>query len=240
MMRDGFKLLMEAYNKVTDKERNLSGDLEEYFLDRVPSFDDIVGYLDSVGIYTNIVDITGFGKCISTEDHVVTYDSGNRKYPMSVYTKREFIDGNEFDEMVMQVEKRFNEDFWHHPGLLYHATSNVNAEKILKDKLSGSSGTGLNNRSTHGIFTVSDPSWLESGTYGDYIIIIDAAAMKRDGLQPTVAMEPDVVIDEAKGAIAHLLEYDEYSPENVDAGWPTTVIILTNSIPAKYLRVREK
>jgi hypothetical protein len=143
---------------------------------------------------------------------------------------------NRFDAFYGDVEGKFNEDFWHYPPPLFHGTSQM--EAVMQEGIEPrSESRGLSNRWVgDAVFTSLSPEVAtQYSTFGDAgIVVIDTAAMKRDGYMPYVAQEPEVVEEDLSSALmAKLgLEYDiEYSDTGID---PDTVIVYGGIAP-EYL-----
>lgn len=127
----------------------------------------------------------------------------------------------------------FNRDFWEHPPALYHGTSEDSWKEIQAEGLLPMAETrGIANRGTgSAVFTSLDVD--VPAEYGDVIIQIDTAAMKRDGLTPEVGLETPIVEHELRSAMAHLLR-TEYEGD-IEAGISGDTVVLYGSVPAKYL-----
>lgn len=136
------------------------------------------------------------------------------------------------------MESEYNySDFWGSPGPLFHATSEDALSSIRRKGLEARSDTrGLTNKGTPAaVFTSLDPTgYIES--YGNVVLRIDTAAMKRDGYTPPVSGEYPLVEYEVLKALQHLLgiEEDDFIDSPGDDLDPSTVIVY-GSIPPKYL-----
>jgi hypothetical protein len=166
---------------------------------------------------------------------LVVFDDG---WLTSYESKEAFmLDYKVSDELEELIQNRFNEDFWDYPASLYHATSETGVMEIIKEEgLETSSGTGLSNRGTRGVFTVDNVERLLDGTYGYFIFEINTKQMKADGFTPFVMQEPDVVQNDALSLVAHKIRYHEYSNYISSDIWIETVVV-TEPIPAKYLTI---
>ena len=151
---------------------------------------------------------------------------------------------NEIDDPAVywpDYADNFNRDFWESPSELYHATDSENLASVLENGLKASEDTrGMHNLNIGpAVFTVSDfemgQGTLES--YGDTILGIDTAAMKRDGYMPYVSQEPDVVRYDLSGATASRLGIDNYEPYEGGDSEDSNTVIIDGCIDAKYLRV---
>jgi hypothetical protein len=131
------------------------------------------------------------------------------------------------------------EEFWGpdgEPPPLYHATPTENVESILEEGLGVRCDTrGISNRCTGAaVYTTTELSEAEYGSYGDAIFRIDTAAMQRDGYMPGVALEPDEEERQWREALAHRLGAEEYVWE-IEQGMSPNTIVVFGQIPPKYL-----
>lgn len=129
----------------------------------------------------------------------------------------------------------FSKDFWSSPPPLYHGTSgevwkDAQVEGLVPMNLS----RGIDNRST-GAAVFTSMEMDVPASYGDVIIEIDTAAMKRDGVTPEVSLEGPIVEYDLRQAMASLLGI-EYEGQ-VEAGIDPETVVVYGKIPAKYLRV---
>jgi len=142
----------------------------------------------------------------------------------------------------IDMEQKFHDDFWSWPPNLYHFSPSENVAKILRNGLMASSNTrGISNRGVGNAvfcFSVSDNSLEETAgrysAYGDALLQIDCAAMKRNGLTPFVSQEPDVVEHEAIQSIAYALGED--FSFDIEDGMDLDTVIVYGAIPAKYIK----
>lgn len=169
------------------------------------------------------------------KDELVVFDDG---WLTSYDSKEEFMQDYQVpDELEELIQNRFNEEFWDYPAPLYHATSEKGVMEIIKEEgLETTSGTGLSNRGSRGVFTVSEVERLLDGSYGNFIFKIDTKQMKADGFKPFVMQEPDFVQSDALSMVAHKIQYHNYSPDSSNDTWAETVVV-TEPIPAKYLTI---
>lgn len=135
-------------------------------------------------------------------------------------------------------ELRFNREFWEAPATLYHGTSDLPG--VLRTGIGARSRSrGLGNRSVGAaVFTslrVEGTESYASGPDGG-TVEIDTEAMKRDGVTPFTAQEPEVVEQEMLNAIAHGIGI-EHVIEYGDAGIDPDTIILYGHVPVRYLKV---
>lgn len=144
---------------------------------------------------------------------------------------------DEFKELGIPYPD-FNKRFWSHPETLFHATKEENIPVIQSEGLKPQNRTrGLSNRGVRGaVFTTSNWDDLALGSYGDWILEIDTAAMKRDGYTPFVSQEPDVEEAEVRSALAHRLGIENYEYQ-VEHGMGMETVIVHGAIPTKYLKL---
>jgi hypothetical protein len=162
----------------------------------------------------------------------------------TAYTPEEWMRSttaeNIIEEIAGKIEERIDRDYHESPGKLWHATDAENIESIMRDGLRAENQSrGLTNRSVGmAIFTTDDRS-LVSDAYGDTVLEIDLSGMQRDGIRWAVSQEPSVSLYEAESALAHMLDLDDYSPDNTSDGAddPSTIILYVAVVPPKYLRV---
>lgn len=168
------------------------------------------------------------------------------KYVHEVNSDGSIDDGKEISEYMSDIsmnqnydeffgedfEQKYSDDFWGNAPILFHGSSDI--ESVLDNGLEArNESRGLNNRHVgSAVFLTSEQDNAE--TYGD-VVAIDTAAMKKDGLTPFVTQEPDIFAEEMLGAIAHILDYDDYYYESGDAGVDHDTVIMMSDIPAKYL-----
>jgi hypothetical protein len=145
------------------------------------------------------------------------------------------------DKVEELLVEKFNDDFQEYPGTLFHSTPNKNLEAIMKRGLKAESQTrGLTNRGVGAaIFTFDNEESTMTGSYGDTVLAIDCAAMKRDGLEFYVEQEPAVTENETAGILASVAGADNFHWEAGGDGAddPATVILHIGVVPPKYLRV---
>ena len=147
---------------------------------------------------------------------------------------------DEFDTSWGVVMPDFNAAFWERPSTLWHATPDENVQNILKNGLGRRNDTrGLTNRSVGAaVFTTTEPEELAMGSYGDNHFEIDCAAMKADGLTPTVTQEPEVEEYEFRKALLYKVGAED-AADRLEHGRdmaPHTVIV-HGDIPPKYLKL---
>jgi hypothetical protein len=202
--------------------------------------EDIKIVLDNMKVKYNDINIPFSGNSyILTDQAVIEFDPTAQNYPLTFHKKDRFLYDSDFSEIESNVEETFNKDFWGSPSPLYHGTRDENVDGIKENGLNTTTGTGISNRGTSGVFTVSNIDLILLGEYGDNIFKIDTSAMKRDGVTPYVSMEPDVLDGAVRGQIAHIIGDNRYSPDSSDGQWEETVII-NGKIDPKYLTLLQK
>lgn len=128
-------------------------------------------------------------------------------------------------------------DLQENPGYVYHYTTGENWDEIQVDgKLIGSRGTGINNRSSHGIFTSIDPETYASGTYGDICLELDLTRFLNDsGLSKlNLSFESDVIEYLIHTHIKNILELEDSDDIPNDIS-PYTIIV-GHTIPIKFIK----
>ena len=175
------------------------------------------------------------------ERRVVEWDGRDKN--VSTYDPKDYI-WERADRMVEDVSDKlaaqFSKDFAESPGVLFHATTEENAESIEKEGLEPRSETrGLTNRSVgEAVYTTENEDSARSGTYGDVVFRIDLEAMKKDGVPlPEAEKEPAAFEYEARESVAYALGVEDFHQDGSGDGAddPETVV-LHGSIPAKYLK----
>lgn len=131
------------------------------------------------------------------------------------------------------------EEFKKNPGKVYHYTTEDKWEAIQKTgHLKGSTGTGLTNRYSFGLFTSTDPEEYASGTYGDVCLEIDLSAFKNSNnlSEIKVSYEPDVEEYLMRDSIRSALELDNMEIEiDSSGGMSPYTLIINHSIPIQYV-----
>lgn len=176
------------------------------------------------------------GLSLSGENYVIF----DLDYVPEISELNNFIYSNEAQEMY--ADDTFNEDFWHQPTILYHATKEENWKMIQKDEeISKKCETrGITNRSVScAVFTTEKINELLSGTYGNVILEIDTILMKRDGYTPTVSREPDIEEEIQLNNLINRLGFHESVSISDSSISPNTVII-HDVVPLKYIKVAKK
>ena len=175
----------------------------------------------------------------SNGELVIEWEKGSNTF--SVSDVGDYVYEADIDGDMAKYEDHVNDEFWDSPGELYHATPSDNVASILKGKLKASSVTrGMSNRN-EGDAVYTTASWDEAsiGSYGDAILSIDTAAMKRDGLMPYVSLEPDIVEGEVRSSLASALGYDNFNYD-YESGMSPNTFVIHGDIPGKYLKHANK
>lgn len=169
--------------------------------------------------------------------------NGEDAYPTAKGAS-EWVDEANVEAGADELNEDLSRDFWEGSDQppLYHATDSENVDAILSEGLGAQhKSRGMTNRHIQEAVFTTTLEQAEKGSYGDAIIEIDTAAMKRDGLTPRLEFEPGHVEYQARSGLAAQLNLDDYSPDETDPGSadPDTVIVHA-SIPAQYLRRVDK
>lgn len=125
------------------------------------------------------------------------------------------------------------------PGKVYHYTTEEKWEEIQADgKMIGSSGTGLSNRYTHGIFTSTNQEEYQDGTYGDICLELDLTTFKAENKleKLMVSFEPDVVDWLKRDYVISKLELEIHNELESGSGMSPYTVIVHHEIPIKYIR----
>ena len=131
--------------------------------------------------------------------------------------------------------KKFKEN----PSPVYHYTTEENWELIRQDgKLVGSSGTGINNRNAHGIFTSIDPEEYQDGTYGNICLELNLPAFKSKFKIPNLDIyyEPQVADHMIREYIAYELELGELLDNYHSEGISPYTLIVGHTIPLEFIK----
>ena len=176
---------------------------------------------------------------VTPEGGVIRFD-GEESYPSTWDSVAEFVT-NELDPSVYYPGRdvQFSADFWDSPPPLYHATSAENAAAILAGEgLAPRDATrGIGNRGTGAaVFATTNLDAASDGAYGDTVLAIDTAGMRRDGVTPFVSEEGPVVEYDLRFALAHALGDDQYGSD-LESGISPDTIVMHGAVPAKYLHV---
>jgi hypothetical protein len=128
----------------------------------------------------------------------------------------------------------FNKQFWQNPPPLYHGTSDM--QGVLNRGLLVMNKTrGISNRLMgSAVFTSTNPDGIDSYAT-DGIVIIDTAAMKRDGFTPWVTMEEPLENNEQLCGIAHAIGMEDYYCD-YESGISEETVVVHDNIPAKYVK----
>lgn len=163
---------------------------------------------------------------------------GNELVDISDLIERPYLYHKELPKFA-DFDKSINELFWRSPELLYHATDCKNIDSILKHGLNASWGTGISNRSSHGVFVSTEPDgYIDS--YGECKLIIDMPQMKRDNDMIIVNLEPEVERYQLANAIYSYfgieLEYEISSGSGEDFN----TYIIQGEVKPRYIRKYEQ
>lgn len=152
----------------------------------------------------------------------------------------QFVYDRNLDQAIADYEDNFNREFWDSPGPVFHATPSENRDSIAESGIGAAAETrGMTNRSEGAaVYTTSEWDEAQSGSYGDLVLEIDTAAMKRDGHAVRVALEPDVVEGELRSALASALG-DDYFSYDYESGMSPNTIVFQGNIPAKYVKFHD-
>jgi hypothetical protein len=148
------------------------------------------------------------------------------------------IDSSEYS-MKDNLERIVGEREVEIPDVVYHATGEREAKKILKEGLLlKNKSRGISNRGVGAaIFTSSDPGMVES--YGSFLFEINLRKMISDGLEVEVAQEPDIERYMKVDAFCHKLGLETERLFEVEMGMDWNTFILDRSVPPEYLKLVE-
>jgi len=130
-------------------------------------------------------------------------------------------------------------EFKSNPSPVYHYTTEENWELIKQDgELVGSGGTGINNRSAHGIFTSVNPEEYQNGTYGNICLEINLPAFKSELKIPELNLEyePQVAEHLVREYISYELELGEIPSDYHSEGISPYTIIVGYKMPLKFIK----
>jgi hypothetical protein len=196
--------------------------------------DAVIEVLTRERIRYTIIDISDKRVVVLPESSLVVYDFDSGYG--SVEHVSDFVYSNYADDLKGYVD--FNEEFWDHPSILYHATTSANFELIKgSDGLKGMcESRGLGNRGVGcAVFTSMNHEDLLSGSYGSVILTLDTRLMKSDGYIPRVSREPEIEeVDSIQSLVHRLgLHYEIEYPNDLFID----TVIVHGSIPMKYISV---
>jgi hypothetical protein len=103
----------------------------------------------------------------------------------------------------------------------------------------GSSGTGLTNRYSYGIFTSTDPEEYSSGTYGNVCLELNLEQFKIDSNKPelNLSFEPDVEEYLIREYLRSTLGIENSRDDvNSSGGMSPYTVIVNEIIPLQYIR----
>lgn len=183
-------------------------------------------------------------------DPIISVNFENNTYIIEDYSS-EYPQVREANDWIWRINDMYlpmyfyieEKDFWSGVGnyfKVYHGTKKENIELIKRNGLLVKKDTrGLSNRHTPpAVFASLDPSGTES--YGDVVIDIDLAAMKKDGYTPPIEQEEPVITSQLREALAHLIGLEDYSYYEEDSGISSETIVIFGNIPPKYLSFEGK
>ena len=124
-----------------------------------------------------------------------------------------------------------------HPGSVYHYTTEEKFNLIKQTgKMNGSYGTGINNRSSYGIFTSVNPEEYQDGVYGDICLMIDLENFKKDNNLKELSLEyePEVSDYMIREYVASVLEIE--FRDSLPSDMSPYTIIVRHTIPSQYIK----
>ena len=131
------------------------------------------------------------------------------------------------------------EEMRKNPGKVYHYTTEEAWEKIQSHGgMKGSSGTGLTNRGSHGIFTSTNPEVYAEGTYGNICLELNLEAFKNDSRLPELNLSYEPEVDEylLREYVWSELKIESRDEIDSSGGMSPYTIIVGHNIPLKYIR----
>jgi len=146
--------------------------------------------------------------------------------------------GLEEDDFYISGWETTIKEMRENPGIVYHYTTEEKWIKIKKSKeLRTSSGSGLTNRNSSGIFTSTSPETNALGSYGDVLLEIDLSAFKQHEKIDKLDLEPEpdvleAAINEAFAKELGFHNYEQYVSEDMSSD----TVIVGHSIPIKYIK----
>jgi len=254
------KLQMKAHglSEITDVER------EEMYPEDSDKWDDWVEYLDHFDYDCPRIELsklkTRFDleyiayfeqKIIKLYDNKkrsvwLEYDKENETFDV-IKDIMEWIYSNDAEHIVnISADDIYNghlettlKEFKENPSPVYHYTTEENWELIKQDgELVGSSGTGINNRNSHGIFTSIDPEEYQIGTYGNICLELNLPAFKSELKISDLNLEyePQVAEHLVREYIASTLEIGEIPDDYHSEGISPYTIIVGYKMPLKFIK----
>jgi hypothetical protein len=207
-------------------------------LEDLEGVDAIVQYLQAHGKEPQVVDLAG-SKYVLYDDMIVEPD-----WPWPKKKEQWLYDNSARqlrDQLMDEIERRFNDRFWKHPEPLYHGTPKENVESIQREGLKMKHiSRGFSNRHIHAaVFTEMNPEYCQYH-YGPEVFMIDTPQMKADGFMPRVEKEPNHLESEVLNAMAHKIgawEDDKDLANPMSEGTSEDTVIIFSNIPPKYLKL---
>ena len=154
------------------------------------------------------------------------------------------LDGMELEDLVGDVNDLYNpfaeeslNDLRHNPGTVYHYT-NIDSLKGIKSSgfIQCSSGSGLTNRSSEGVFTSLSEETNASGSYGDILLAIDLSSYLKDHPDVTLSWEPEIEECLMRDAIEGALGLEGDTSPDSSGGMSYDTVIVGGNIPVKYVK----
>ncbi len=132
-------------------------------------------------------------------------------------------------------------DLKQNPGTVFHWTTEEKWELIQKaGGMHQSWGTGINNRSAHGIFTSVNPEEYALGSYGDTCLEIDLEAFKKSmGFRElNLEFEPEAMEYLLRDYIRSVLGMESRDDMGNDGGISPYTVIVNHNMPLQFIKVR--
>jgi len=219
--------LREAGEKYT---RELKDGVEE-----LTTKEEILAYLTEKNANPQVVELFG-DEYITFFSQIVDLDG-----PF-VYDAEQWIYSSAGQSIVNliadKLEEKFNQRFWEHPEILYHATPTANVENIKRDglKMQHKSRSMSNRHIQSAVFTTTEPEAVVH-SYGPELFSINTKKMKQDGFMPMVSKEPSYAESDAINYLANKIHVwkDERDLVSQSDGTDSTTVIVHENIPPKYL-----
>jgi len=142
------------------------------------------------------------------------------------------------EDVYMSGWERTIKDARENPGTTYHYTTEEKWDAIQEHGgLIGSYGSGLTNRSAHGIFTTIDAEELVIGTYGDICLELNLSQFQKDNNLKELDVNPEPEVLEVELRNSLLSEFGIESQEEAFSDMSPFTMIVNHAIPLKYIRV---
>jgi len=214
---------------VENHARNTVSDI----IEDAQGLEQVQNTLSKAGILHSTKNINNHKVIVIPDSSLIVYDFDNGYG--TVDEIGDFIYSNYADNLKQNHD--FNKEFWEQPPTLYHATKEENTNQIQSYGIKAMcKSRGIGNRSVGcAVFTSMNQDDLLSGQYGNIIFAINTKAMKKDGITPTVELEPSIQEYHELSTLVHQLGID-YPLEAPNDLFLDTVIV-HGDIPAKYLSI---